>query len=151
MDPIFKRLGNLFRSYLQDDDDTDDSDYDFSEKTSSYDADYKSAWDELNNFMNEEKEEAGNNQSRSTNTGSYSQGNTGSSVPGELSVDFKNLEVPFGASMDEVKKAYKKFLIKYHPDRHASNPEKLKEATEITQRISHSFLRIKNFYKKGKI
>ena len=65
-----------------------------------------------------------------------------------LRQDFKNLEVPFGASYAEIKSAYKGLLRRYHPDKHANDPEKLKSATEVTKKINASFLKLKKFYKK---
>jgi len=47
-----------------------------------------------------------------------------------------------------VKKSYKRLLRQYHPDKHAHDPEKLKTATEITQRINVAFARIETYENK---
>lgn len=65
-----------------------------------------------------------------------------------LKTDFANLHVPLGAPLTQVKKAYKKELSLYHPDKHADNQEKLKIATEITKKINASYSKIKAFYQK---
>ena len=61
----------------------------------------------------------------------------------DLRQDYANLGAPFGSSLEQVKKAYKDLLRQYHPDKFASDPEKLKFATEITQRMNMSYQRIR--------
>lgn len=46
------------------------------------------------------------------------------------------LEVPTTASQDEIKKAYRKMAMKWHPDK---NPENKKEAEEKFKDISHAY------------
>jgi len=52
---------------------------------------------------------------------------------------YKTLEVEPGASFEEVRKAYRKLLRKYHPDRYAQNPEKYKAATEVTRNVTEAY------------
>lgn len=52
---------------------------------------------------------------------------------------YRTLELEPGADLRTVRKAYRKLLLKYHPDRHASDPEKYKAATEITRRLTEAY------------
>ena len=106
----------------------------------------KEAWDELNAYLN------GDEEIRSDGSAQYrSQDRSGASVNSDrgemehLREDYAILEVPFGAPFEQVKRSYKKMLRRYHPDRHSSDPEKLKLATEITTKINESYNRIKSF------
>ena len=53
---------------------------------------------------------------------------------------YKILELQNNASDEEVKKAYKKMAIKYHPDKHAnSNEEEKKQAEEKFKKIAEAY------------
>ncbi len=65
-----------------------------------------------------------------------------------LRQDYANLEVPFGAPFDEVRKSYRRLLAAYHPDRNAADPERLRLATEITKKINVSYRRIEELEEK---
>ncbi len=52
---------------------------------------------------------------------------------------YRTREVDSGADLRTVRKAYRKQLLKYHPDRHASDPEKYKAATEVTRRLTEAY------------
>lgn len=49
------------------------------------------------------------------------------------------LELPYGASFEEVKVAYKKMIKQYHPDRFHNDPEKHKAALEISQKLNIAY------------
>jgi molecular chaperone DnaJ len=54
---------------------------------------------------------------------------------------YEVLEVPRGANQDEIKKAYRKAALKYHPDRNPNNKEaedKFKEASEAYEVLGDS-------------
>ena len=70
-------------------------------------------------------------------------------VPFELYEDFKTLCVMLGTNLEECKVAYKSLLKKFHPDKFANEPEKQKEATEITSSITSAFTRIKTWYEQN--
>lgn len=154
MDQLFDRLGNLLRSVFQDEGENFDP-----WKGKFSDPDEEAAWEELNEYLNEASPggakssgtgSGGSGFSWGNNSGrSYSRTSGGVGIPVELRNDYSTLEVPFGASMEEVKQSYRRLLQIHHPDRHADNPDSQKRATEKTQQITYSFLRIKKFTQKG--
>lgn len=52
---------------------------------------------------------------------------------------YKTLEVPPGSDLKTVRRAYRKALLQYHPDKFASDPEKQAAATEITRRLTEAY------------
>jgi len=100
------------------------------------DPDFQAAWEELNEYIN-----TGRNRRTSRSSGPRVR-----PADESLRQDFANLEVPFGADMEEVRKSYKRLMLKYHPDRHAGDPEKQKLALEIAKKINQSFERIRNHH-----
>jgi len=77
----------------------------------------------------------------------YEKARTGAGVrgapPSDPSADrkrwYRTLELEPGADMRTVRKAYRKLLLQYHPDRHANDPEKYKVATEVTRRLTEAY------------
>ena len=69
--------------------------------------------------------------------------------PESLRGDYANLEVPFGADSQAVRRSYKRLVLQYHPDRHSGDPEKLRVATEITKKVNQSFERIRSFQERS--
>ncbi len=57
----------------------------------------------------------------------------------ELRRAYAALEVPFGADFATVRKSYRALMRKYHPDRHASAPDKQKAATELAQKLTLAY------------
>ena len=106
------------------------------------DPDFQEAWEELDEYMR-----TGSNRARS-NRAAGSRDGPGPERPRpvdeSLRQDYANLEVPFGADIDEVRRSYKRLMLKYHPDKHAGDPEKQKLALEITKKINESFERIRS-------
>jgi DnaJ-domain-containing protein 1 len=52
---------------------------------------------------------------------------------------YKTLQLPNGAPFDEVKKAYRKLMRKYHPDLHTGSEKKQKAATELSMRVTQAY------------
>lgn len=146
MDDFFDRVGRILRSLFGED---DDKEYDSVHWRYS-DPDMDDAFEELDEFLKTGKDSRTRRRQYSWQNGysssyrsSYSARRNG--AESDLAQDYKTLEVPFGASFEEVKKSYKKLLRQYHPDKHANDPEKLKTATEITQRLNAAFARIEKY------
>ncbi len=147
MDRIFDRLTDLLRSMGQ------------SDSRSTFgggDADEAAAWEELDDYLSGGEGTAGSTSSsgrfRESRGAQYDRTRPygrSEPVPGTLRKDFANLDVPFGASLEAARAAHRKLIRAYHPDRHAADPDKYRIATQITQRVNHSFQRIKQFYENG--
>lgn len=56
---------------------------------------------------------------------------------------YRTLEVSPDASMIEVRASYRRLVRKYHPDRYANDPEKLRVATEVARKITEAYNGIK--------
>ena len=125
MDRFFDKLGNLLRSIIREEPE---------DNINQRDPDLRAAWEEIDEFL-----KTGHNRQRSS---AKSRPVKNIPVPEGYKQDFINLEVPPTASLEEVRRSYKKLLSKYHPDRHADNPQKQQMATRITQKLNVSYQRI---------
>lgn len=146
MDQLFDRLTDLLRSMGQ--------------KTSSSssfegvgtDSDEAAAWEELNSYLGGEasfRSRPGEGPRYGGRRSGSTRSSRPSGPPASLKKDFANLELPFGATLEQARAAHRKLIRAYHPDRHASNPDKYRIANEITQRINYSYQRIKQYYEHG--
>ena len=63
---------------------------------------------------------------------------SGSGLPysDELARCYTVLDLPFGVPRDQVARQWKTYLKQCHPDRFANDPEKLADATELTQALT---------------
>ncbi len=116
------------------------------------DPDLDEAWEELDEFLKTGKDSGasqGANQHYQYRKSTTGGGGTG--IPDQLKRDYANLEVEPNADTATVRKAYHKLIRQYHPDRFAHDPEKQKQATEITQKINQSYQRITKFRETGKL
>ena len=116
------------------------------------DSDEAEAWEELNDYLGEGSSSRFNPGAGRTSSGPRrgpTQSARPSGPPQSLKKDFANLELPFGATLEQSRAAHRKLIRAYHPDRHATNPDKYRIANEITQRINYSYQRIKQYYEHG--
>ena len=60
-----------------------------------------------------------------------------------LAAYYANLELPYGADLERVRKAWKKMVKKYHPDLHSADPAKRQLATELSQGLNRAYEEIK--------
>ncbi|WP_304224426.1 DnaJ family molecular chaperone [Gracilinema caldarium] len=159
MDKFFDRLGDVLKSFLNDDSDDDILGARQSRRYSG-DPDLDAAYDELEEFLNTGKNQQKHSYSwseteqragRQAYTDTSRQPKAAHTVPEVLRKDFEELGVPFGASEDECKAAYKRLLKIHHPDRHAGHPGNMKKATEKSARINVSYQRIQAWRETGKV
>ncbi|MBX2812163.1 MAG: J domain-containing protein [Myxococcales bacterium] len=48
---------------------------------------------------------------------------------------YANLELPLGSPADEVKAAYRRLMRRYHPDKHAGDPESIRAAHQLAREL----------------
>ena len=99
----------------------------------------REAWEELESYMSDADQAEGRSSARRTEPGKPG-------LPEALRKDFRNLEVPFGAPLSDVRRSYKKLMTAFHPDRHSADPDRFRTATEVTKKLNQSFERIESHY-----
>ena len=150
---IWDRLGNVIKSYLNDDDISGTRPRSSTRRRD--DPDLDAAFEELDEFLTGKKQSghtAGDHTAGDTAGGeakSSSQQKTETQktriVPDEIREDFAELGLTPEATAEECKAAYKKLLKIHHPDRHAGHAGNLKKATEKTTRINAAYRRIEKW------
>jgi DnaJ-domain-containing protein 1 len=143
MPDIFDRLGSFFKSIFSEEETQSSGNRQY------YDEDMQNACDELEDYLNDGKAEK-QTKNRRPEHGAGEARQRPNPAQERLREDYANLKVPFGTPWEEVKISYKKLLRQYHPDKHASDPQKFKLATEITSKINQSFQRIEEFEQRNK-
>ena len=58
---------------------------------------------------------------------------------------YANLELPYGANLEEVKAAWKRLMKQYHPDRHAQDPAKREVANALCAQLTHAYKELEKF------
>ena len=59
--------------------------------------------------------------------------------PGPEAAYYAALELPANASFEEIKRAYKTLMKKYHPDRFHNEPQKKQFAEAVTQKLNEAY------------
>ena len=124
MSTLFKRLVNLTRAHL----------YDLLDKQTR-DSTGGPPWHR--DFDADDRGTANNTTHTSASSaGAAAHAASGLPYSAELARCYALLDLPYGVPMDEVTKRWKMYLKKCHPDRYATAPEKLADATELTQALT---------------
>ncbi len=61
----------------------------------------------------------------------------------ELAKLYANMEVPYGADLVTVTRAWKRLLQKYHPDKHTGDPERYEIANQLVQELNRTYQELK--------
>jgi len=91
------------------------------------------------------KEQAARGDWSSSSSSSSSSGSSSRRPPRPGSTEaqvadwYKQLDLPVGADMAQIKSSYRKLMRKYHPDMHAGNPQKQKAANELSMRVTTAY------------
>jgi DnaJ-domain-containing protein 1 len=70
-------------------------------------------------------------------------------VTGGIDQYYANLELEPGADLETIKRAYRRLMRKYHPDKHAGDPAKFKAATELAQNLTKAYMELKKHLEGG--
>lgn len=167
MDQIFDRFERLFKSWVA------GTAEDVGERSnrSSGDPDFQAAMDELDDFLNSdrtatqererreaadrarrEREDAARRRSGPFAGGGAFGGAGGQRATGphpKLVAAYRTLGLAYGVPFAQVKSAYKKLLMRNHPDRNSATPEQLKRSTEISAQINAAYQRIETWVTSG--
>ena len=150
MDSFIDRLAGFLRDLMGDRDDRPD-DHGHSggpatgrARPGGADPDLRAAWEELEDYLGSGTGAGGTAGGPGSGRGGQRTRRPEPPVDESLRQDFANLEVPFGADIETVRRSYKALVLRYHPDKFASDPEKQRMALEITKKINESFERIRN-------
>jgi DnaJ-domain-containing protein 1 len=161
---IWDRLGDVIKSYINDD---GERVFGKSRRQSFGDPDVEAAFEELDDFLGggEKSGTFGSGRPGGGFNGAFNEAAAGGSgrttgprcdspgrqgPPEALRRDFAELGLPFGASPEECKAAYKKLLKLHHPDRHAGHPGNMQKATEKSARLNAAFDRIERWRQTGR-
>jgi DnaJ-class molecular chaperone len=67
----------------------------------------------------------------------------------ELTKAYASLEIGRDADLEAVKAQYRKLIRRYHPDRHADDPEKHALAVELAQKLTKAYMKVRAHLEKA--
>lgn len=70
-------------------------------------------------------------------------------VPSRLKRYYANLELTPGSGLDEVREAYERLREKYHPRRHAADPEKAEAAQTLLDSLTEAYRELRDHLRDG--
>ncbi len=129
MDAFFARVERVIKTLLKPDAEPD------RRRTDRF---YSEAWEELEEYLR-----TGESRDRSADSGSAGGAAGADASSTAAAQDYRNLELEPGADFETVKRAYRRLMRTYHPDRYADDPERQRVATEISAKLNASFNRIR--------
>ncbi len=94
---------------------------------------------EFEDFLNKRYSKQGSRNHKQTHRSNTQNETSEAYRDPELAGYYANLEAPYGADLETVRKSWKRLLAKYHPDLHSSDPEKQKLATELTKGLNKAY------------
>ncbi len=166
MDQIFDRFERLFKSWVSNaSDDVEEAFGEAGSRRSSGNPDLDAAMDELDDYLDagrtatearerdrerREREEAARRASGAFSAHSSRPG-AASGPPAALLQAYRSLGLAYGTPFPQVKAAYKRLLMKNHPDRNSATPEQLKRSTEISAQLNAAYQRIETWNSTGKL
>lgn len=139
MDRLFDRLGDLLRDVLGG---GGSGAHGRRGRTRQFDdPDLAAAWEELENFLNADEDETAAGTAR-RGPDAAGGGAAAAPPPEHLRADYATLEVAFGTPLAEVRRSYKRLMRAHHPDRFATDPDRLAAATRKAAQINAAYARI---------
>ncbi len=73
----------------------------------------------------------------------------GPTVDPELAGYYANLELPYGADLEAVRRARKRLMRKYHPDLHGADPQRQRVATELVKGLNLAYEGLRGHLEKN--
>ena len=159
MDQIFDRFERLFKSWVSGSVDSAEEPFGKARpRGASGNQDYDDAMDELDDFLDtgrteteaREREKARRDREDAARRASTSSSSQPHGPPAALVQAYRSLGLTYGVPFPEVKAAYKRLLMRNHPDRNSATPEQLKRSTEISAQLNAAYQRIETWNTTGK-
>lgn len=139
MGQLFNRLRDFARSQMR----ASDAELRWAERTIGNDDDeLRRIIDELHNEHTQNSQSEKNTQNRES-----AQQKTSPQLPKEIVQAHMVLNVPVGATVDDIKKAYRTLIATWHPDRFASATAKeQQQAHARAHEINSAYVALRNHY-----